>query len=34
MHMYWDQRKLSEEQARIMNLYRIRIEQDHPVTGW
>lgn len=34
MHMYWDQRKLSEEQVRIMNLYRIRIEQGHPVIGW
>lgn len=26
MHMYWDKEKLTEEQIRIMNHFRIRIE--------
>ncbi|HEY2491793.1 MAG TPA: phosphotransferase [Paenibacillus sp.] len=29
MHMYWNHKELSEEQVRIMNLYRIRIEHSH-----
>lgn len=29
MHMYWDSKELSEEQVRIMNLYRMRLEQRH-----
>ena len=29
MHMYWDQDILTEEQIRIMNHFRIRIEQNH-----
>jgi len=31
MHMYWNSEALSEEQVRIMNLYRIRIEQNHVI---
>ncbi|WP_025025591.1 phosphotransferase enzyme family protein [Caldalkalibacillus mannanilyticus] len=31
MHMYWDKEKLTEEQIRIMNHYRIRIEQNHSI---
>ncbi|MCC2474302.1 protein kinase, partial [Bacillus pacificus] len=26
MHMYWDKEELTEEQVRIMNLYRMKIE--------
>ncbi|QHA91039.1 phosphotransferase [Bacillus sp. N1-1] len=29
MHMYWDKDTLTEEQIRIMNHFRIRIEQNH-----
>ncbi|WP_243522923.1 phosphotransferase [Bacillus pseudomycoides] len=29
MHMYWNKEELAEEQVRIMNLYRIRIENNH-----
>ena len=29
MHMYWDKEELTEEQVRIMNLYRIKIEKSH-----
>lgn len=29
MHMYWNKEELTEEQVRIMNLYRIRIENNH-----
>ncbi|KFM99568.1 protein kinase [Bacillus clarus] len=31
MHMYWNKEKLTEEQVRIMNLYRIKIENNHSV---
>jgi len=31
MHMYWDKEKLSEEQIRIMNHFRMRIELDHSI---
>lgn len=30
MHMYWNKEELTEEQVRIMNLYRIRIENNYP----
>ncbi|KIQ77499.1 MULTISPECIES: phosphotransferase enzyme family protein [Bacillus] len=29
MHMYWDKEELAEEQVRIMNLYRIKIENKY-----
>jgi Ser/Thr protein kinase RdoA (MazF antagonist) len=29
MHMYWDKDMLTEEKIRIMNHFRIRIEQKH-----
>ncbi|MFJ8262957.1 phosphotransferase enzyme family protein [Rummeliibacillus sp. NPDC094406] len=29
MHMYWNKEKLTEEQLRIMNHFRMRIELDH-----
>lgn len=29
MHMYWNKEKLTEEQIRIMNHFRLRIEQNH-----
>ncbi|MCG7342551.1 phosphotransferase [Sporosarcina sp. ACRSL] len=29
MHMYWNKEKLTEEQIRIMNHYRMRIERNH-----
>lgn len=29
MHMYWNKEKLTEEQIRIMNHFRIRIERNH-----
>ena len=29
MHMYWNKEKLTEEQIRIMNHFRMRIEKDH-----
>lgn len=29
MHMYWDQDRLTEDQVRIMNHFRLRIEQNH-----
>jgi Ser/Thr protein kinase RdoA (MazF antagonist) len=31
MHMYLDQDKLTEDQVRIMNLYRLRLEHNYPV---
>lgn len=31
MHMYWDKENLSEEQIRILNHYRIRLENDFTV---
>jgi Ser/Thr protein kinase RdoA (MazF antagonist) len=31
MYMYWDQEKLNEEQIRIMNHFRIRIEQNNTI---
>jgi Ser/Thr protein kinase RdoA (MazF antagonist) len=31
MHMYWNKEKLTEEQMRIMNHYRIRIEHNHSI---
>ncbi|WP_273834020.1 phosphotransferase enzyme family protein [Guptibacillus sedimenti] len=29
MHMYWDKERLTEDQIRIMNHFRLRIEQHH-----
>nr|WP_042474148.1 phosphotransferase [Bacillus ndiopicus] len=29
MHMYWNKEKLTEDQIRIMNHFRLRIEQNH-----
>lgn len=29
MHMYWNKEELTEEQVRIMNLYRMKIENKH-----
>ena len=29
MHMYWDKEELTEEQIRIMNLYRMKIENKY-----
>lgn len=29
MHMYWNFEELSEEQVRILNLYRSKIEYMH-----
>ncbi|MFD3270738.1 phosphotransferase enzyme family protein [Paenibacillus dendritiformis] len=34
MHMYWDRERLSEEQIRIMNLYRLRIEHHVQLLEW
>ncbi|WP_246364131.1 phosphotransferase enzyme family protein [Halobacillus locisalis] len=31
MHMYWDKEKLTEEQIRIMNHFRMRIEYKHSI---
>ncbi|MCM3742567.1 phosphotransferase [Sporosarcina luteola] len=31
MHMYWNKEKLTEEQIRIMNNYRTRIERNHSI---
>ncbi len=31
MHMYWNKEEITEEQMRIMNLYRLRIEHEIPV---
>ena len=31
MHMYWDKEKLTEEQIRIMNHFRMRIERNHSI---
>lgn len=31
MHMYWNKEKLTEEQIRIMNHFRMRIERDHSI---
>ncbi|OUB75878.1 protein kinase [Bacillus thuringiensis serovar zhaodongensis] len=31
MHMYWDKDELTEEQVRIMNLYRMKIENKNTV---
>ncbi|WP_404458827.1 phosphotransferase enzyme family protein [Oceanobacillus kapialis] len=33
MHMYWDQDKLTENEIRIMNHFRMRIEHDHSFLG-
>jgi Ser/Thr protein kinase RdoA (MazF antagonist) len=33
MHMYWNSKELSEEQVRILNLYRNRIEHTHSITN-
>ncbi|PEL92733.1 hypothetical protein [Bacillus wiedmannii] len=29
MHMYWDKEELTEDQVRIMNLYRMKIENKY-----
>lgn len=29
MHMYWNKERLTEEQIRIMNHFRMRIEKDY-----
>ena len=29
MHMYWDKEELTEEQIRIMNLYRLKLESNY-----
>ncbi|PFA69190.1 protein kinase [Bacillus sp. AFS015802] len=34
MHMYWDKEKLTEEQIRIMNHFRIRFEQNHSMMNF
>jgi Ser/Thr protein kinase RdoA (MazF antagonist) len=31
MHMYWNKEKFTEEQLRIMNHFRIRIEHNHSI---
>lgn len=31
MHMYWNKEKLTEEQIRIMNHYRVRLELKHSI---
>ncbi|WP_339254692.1 phosphotransferase [Sporosarcina sp. FSL W8-0480] len=31
MHMYWNKEKLTEEQIRIMNHFRMRIERNHSI---
>ncbi|OPA75223.1 protein kinase [Paenibacillus selenitireducens] len=31
MHMYWNMESLAEEQVRILNHYRIRLESNYPV---
>ncbi|QFT89629.1 homoserine kinase [Bacillus sp. THAF10] len=31
MHMYWNKEKLTEEQMRIMNHFRLRIEHNHSI---
>ncbi|WP_096154100.1 MULTISPECIES: phosphotransferase enzyme family protein [Bacillus] len=31
MHMYWNKEKLTEEQIRIMNHFRLRIEHNHSI---
>ena len=33
MHMYWDKEKLTENQIRIMNHFRMRIEHNHSILG-
>jgi len=33
MYMYWNTEKLNEEQLRIMNHFRVRIEQNHSILG-
>lgn len=33
MHMYWKQDNLTEDQIRIMNLYRLRLENRIPLLG-
>ncbi|PER29908.1 phosphotransferase enzyme family protein [Bacillus cereus] len=30
MHMYWNKEELTEEQVRIMNLYRMKLENKYP----
>ncbi len=34
MHMNWDTEKLTENQVRIMNLYRLRIESNHSIAPY
>ncbi|HFR4148827.1 aminoglycoside phosphotransferase [Bacillus cereus] len=29
MYMYWDKKELTEEQIRIMNLYRLKLENNY-----
>ncbi|RBN55896.1 hypothetical protein DSD18_14530 [Bacillus thuringiensis] len=29
MHMYWDKEELTEEQVRIINLYRLKLENNY-----
>lgn len=29
MHMYWNKEELTEEQIRIMNLYRLKLENNY-----
>ncbi|WZX99980.1 phosphotransferase [Bacillus sp. FSL W7-1360] len=31
MHMYWNQDKLSEDQVRLMNFYRMNLEYNHSI---
>ncbi len=31
MHMYWNKEKLTEEQIRIMNHFRMRLELNHSI---
>jgi len=33
MYMYWNTEKLNEDQLRIMNHFRIRLEQNHSILG-
>ena len=33
MHMYWDKERLTEEQIRIMNHFRIRIEHNYSIVN-
>lgn len=33
MHMYWNKEKLAEEQIRIMNDFRMRLELNHSMSS-